>query len=72
MEKQANIPHKQAEMIVNIADCMVKALYDDDRIEIRSFWFFANRNYKSYENLKQEKWSVCHPRKYPFLKLEKS
>ena len=47
LEKQANITHRQAEMIVNIAfDSMIRALYTDDRIEIRGFGSFANRNYK--------------------------
>lgn len=74
LEKQANIPHKQAEMIVNICfDCMVKALYNDDRIEIRGFGSFANRNYKAYEgrNPKTGKVVSVDPKKVPFFKVGK-
>ena len=50
LEKQANISHRQAEVIINICfDSMIKALYNDERIEIRGFGSFANRNYKAYE-----------------------
>ena len=50
IEKQSNLPHHQAEKIVNICfDSMIQALYDDERIEIRGFGSFANRNYKAYE-----------------------
>ena len=35
LEKQANLTHKQAETIINITfDSMIKALYEDERIEI--------------------------------------
>lgn len=74
LEKQANIPHKQAEMIVNITfDCMVKALFNDERIEIRGFGSFANRNYKAYEgrNPKTGKVVSVEPKKVPFFKVGK-
>jgi nucleoid DNA-binding protein len=38
LEKQANLTHKQAETVINITfDSMIKALYEDERIEIRGF-----------------------------------
>ncbi|HAZ14511.1 MAG: integration host factor subunit beta [Bdellovibrionales bacterium GWA2_49_15] len=74
LEKQANITHKQAESIINIAfDSMIKALYGDDRIEIRGFGSFANRNYKAYEgrNPKTGKIVKVPPKKVPFFKVGK-
>ncbi|MBI2520216.1 MAG: integration host factor subunit beta [Bdellovibrio sp.] len=74
LEKQANITHKQAESIINIAfDAMIKALYGDDRIEIRGFGSFANRNYKAYEgrNPKTGKIVKVPPKKVPFFKVGK-
>lgn len=74
LEKQANITHKQAESIINIAfDSMIKALYNDDRIEIRGYGSFANRNYKAYEgrNPKTGKIVKVPPKKVPFFKVGK-
>lgn len=74
LEKQANLTHKQAETIVNICfDSMIKSLYDDERIEIRGFGSFANRNYKSYEgrNPKTGKIVKVPPKKVPFFKVGK-
>ena len=74
LEKQANLTHKQAESVVNICfDSMIKALYDNDRIEIRGFGSFANRNYKSYEgrNPKTGKLVKVPPKKVPFFKVGK-
>jgi len=74
LEKQNGLTHKQAETIVNICfDSMVKALYEDDRIEIRGFGSFANRNYKSYEgrNPKTGKVVKVPPKKVPFFKVGK-
>ncbi|MEK6625643.1 MAG: HU family DNA-binding protein [Bdellovibrionota bacterium] len=74
LEKQANITHKQAESIINIAfDSMIKSLYGDDRIEIRGFGSFANRNYKAYEgrNPKTGKIVKVPPKKVPFFKVGK-
>ena len=56
LEKQAKLTHKQSETVINITfDACIRALYDDDRIEIRGFGSFANRNYKPTreETLKQ-------------------
>ncbi|OFZ26749.1 MAG: integration host factor subunit beta [Bdellovibrionales bacterium RIFOXYB1_FULL_37_110] len=74
IEKGANITHKQAEAVINICfDSMIKSLYDDDRIEIRGFGSFANRNYKSYEgrNPKTGKIVKVPPKKVPFFKVGK-
>ncbi|MFN8371174.1 MAG: HU family DNA-binding protein [Bacteriovoracaceae bacterium] len=74
IEKQGKIPHKNAEAIVNIVfDSMIRALYDGDRIEIRGFGSFANRNYKAYEgrNPKTGKIVKVDPKKVPFFKVGK-
>jgi integration host factor subunit beta len=74
IEKQANLPHHQAEKIVNICfDSMIQALFDNERIEIRGFGSFANRNYKAYEgrNPKTGKVVKVSPKKVPFFKVGK-
>lgn len=74
LEKQANLTHKQAETIVNITfDSMIKSLYDDQRIEIRGFGSFANRNYRAYlgRNPKTGKVVNVPPKKVPFFKVGK-
>ncbi len=74
LEKQAKIAHSHSERIVNIVfDCMIQALYDDERIEIRGFGSFANRNYKAYEgrNPKTGKVVKVEPKKVPFFKVGK-
>ena len=74
LEKQANITHKQAETVVNICfDSCIKTLYEDERIEIRGFGSFANRNYKAYEgrNPKTGKVVKVPPKKVPFFKVGK-
>src|SRR3989338_8505630 len=74
LEKQANVSTKQAEKIINITfDSMIHALYDDERIEIRGFGSFANRNYKAYEgrNPKTGKVVKVTPKKVPFFKVGK-
>ena len=74
IEKQANLSHKQSEQVVNICfECMIKALYKDDRIEIRGFGSFANRNYKAYEgrNPKTGKVVKVKAKKIPFFKVGK-
>jgi integration host factor subunit beta len=74
LEKQANLNHQKAEQIINICfDSMIQALYDDERIEIRGFGSFANRNYKAYEgrNPKTGKVVKVDPKKVPFFKVGK-
>jgi integration host factor subunit beta len=73
-EKQADITQKQSEAIINIAfESMINALYEDDRIEIRGFGSFANRNYKSYEGRNPKTGNVVKvpPKKVPFFKVGK-
>ncbi len=74
LEKQASLSTKQAEKVVNICfDTMIEALFDDERIEIRGFGSFANRNYKAYEgrNPKTGKIVKVEPKKVPFFKVGK-
>jgi integration host factor subunit beta len=74
VENQANLTHKQAESIINICfESMIKALYADERIEIRGFGSFANRNYRAYEgrNPKTGKIVKVDPKKVPFFKVGK-
>ena len=74
IEKQGNLSHKQAEQIINITfDAMINSLYNDERIEIRGFGSFANRNYKAYEgrNPKTGKIVKVSPKKVPFFKVGK-
>ena len=74
IEKQANLTPKQSEKVVNICfDSMIQSLYDDERIEIRGFGSFANRNYKAYEgrNPKTGKVVIVEPKKVPFFKVGK-
>lgn len=48
--EKAKLQHKQAEVIVNlIFDMMINALNKNDRIEIRGFGSFVNREYGSYQ-----------------------
>ena len=50
LEKRARLPHGQAEAVVNICfRSIVQSLYDDERIELRGFGSFSNKNYKGYQ-----------------------
>lgn len=72
--KAAHITEKQSEQIISITfESMIKSLYDDDRIEIRGFGSFMNRNYKAYEgrNPKTGKIVKVPPKKVPFYKVGK-
>ena len=74
IEKNANLPHKKAELVVNICfESMIRTLFDDERIEIRGFGSFANRNYKAFEgrNPKTGKIVKVSPKKVPFFKVGK-
>ncbi len=74
MEQQGHLSRKQAEQVVNITfECMIKSLYADDRIEIRGFGSFANRNYKAYNgrNPKTGKVVSVEAKKVPFFKVGK-
>ena len=72
--KQANITHSQAESIINITfESMINALYEDEKIELRGFGTFTNRNYKSYEEKKKKSGKTIKvlPKKVPFFKVGK-
>jgi integration host factor subunit beta len=74
LEKQGHLNHKQAESLVNIVfESMIRALYNDQRIEIRGFGSICNRNYKAYEgrNPKTGKLVEVKPKKVPFFKVGK-
>ena len=73
-EKQGQLTRQQSETIINIAfESMINALYEDDRIEIRGFGSFANRNYRAYEgrNPKTGNTVKVPPKKVPFFKVGK-
>lgn len=74
LEKTSNLTRKQSEAVVNICfESMIKTLYDDERIEIRGFGAFANRNYKSYEGRNPKTGNIVKvsPKKVPFFKVGK-
>ncbi len=71
---QANLTQRQAETVINLCfDCMVRSLYQDERIEIRGFGSFVNRNYKAYKgrNPKTGKIVKVSSKKVPFFKVGK-
>ena len=48
--EKAKLQHKQSETIVNLVfDMMITALRNNDRIEIRGFGSFVNREYGAYQ-----------------------
>ncbi len=74
LEKQANLTHQKAEMVINICfDTMIQALFDDKRIEIRGFGSFVNRNYKAYvgRNPRTDINVDVKQKKTPFFKVGK-
>ena len=74
IEKQANLSPKQAEKVINIAfDTMIQALFDDERIEIRGFGSFVNREYGAYKgrNPKTGDTVSVAPKRVPFFKVGK-
>lgn len=74
VEKHANLSHRQAESVVNICfESMIRTLFNNERIEIRGFGSFTNRNYKAFEgrNPKTGKVVKVTPKKVPFFKVGK-
>lgn len=72
--QKANLQNKQAEVVVNlIFDMMADALKKDDRIEIRGFGSFVNRNYGAYQgrNPKTGQIVPVPPKRVPFFKVGK-
>jgi len=74
ISEKANITKKKAETVVNtVFDCMVKALMDNDRIEIRGFGSFVNKHYGAYQgrNPRTGETISVTPKRLPFFKVGK-
>lgn len=74
ISEKANITKKKAETVVNtVFDSMVKALLENDRIEIRGFGSFVNKQYKSYQgrNPRTGETISVTPKRLPFFKVGK-
>lgn len=72
--EKANLQHKQAEVVVSlIFDMMVDSLKKGDRIEIRGFGSFVNREYGSYKGRNPKTGEVVQvpPKRVPFFKVGK-
>ena len=71
---RANLPKKQAEVVVNtIFDSMTEALVSGERVEIRGFGSFTNREYGAYvgRNPKTGAPVEVPPKRLPFFKVGK-
>jgi integration host factor subunit beta len=71
---KAKITRVKAETVVNtIFDTMVEALMKDDRIEIRGFGSFVNREYEAYKGRNPRTGEVIEveQKKLPFFKVGK-
>ena len=74
VSEKANITKKKAETVVNIVfDSMTKALTENDRIEIRGFGSFVNKQYGSYHgrNPRTGETIDVSPKRLPFFKVGK-
>ncbi len=74
ISERAGITRVKAETVVNtIFDSMVEALMKDDRIEIRGFGSFVNREYESYQGRNPRTGEVIDVKnkKLPFFKVGK-
>ncbi len=72
--EKAQVTRVKAEIIINIVfDSMVEALVDNERIEIRGFGSFVNRDYKAYQgrNPRTGEPIQVKPKKTPFFKAGK-
>ena len=72
--EKAGITRDKAETVVNtIFDSMVEALMKDDRIEIRGFGSFVNRQYGAYKGRNPRTGQVIdvEEKKLPFFKVGK-
>ena len=72
--EKANLQHRQAEVVVNLVfDLMSNALTGDDRIEIRGFGSFVNKEYKSYQGRNPRTGTAISvpPKRLPFFKVGK-
>ena len=74
ISEKAGITRGKAETVVNtIFDSMVESLLRDDRIEIRGFGSFVNRDYDSYKGRNPRTGEVINvgQKKLPFFKVGK-
>ena len=74
ISEKANITRVKAETVVNtIFDSMVEALLRDDRIEIRGFGSFVNRQYGAYQGRNPRTGEIINvgEKKLPFFKVGK-
>ncbi|MEK6556404.1 MAG: HU family DNA-binding protein [Bdellovibrionota bacterium] len=74
ISEKAGITRVKAETVVNtIFDSMIEALMRDDRIEIRGFGSFVNRDYNSYQGRNPRTGEVIdvNQKKLPFFKVGK-
>lgn len=74
ISEQAKITRVKAETVVNtIFDSMVEALQKGDRIEIRGFGSFVNRQYDAYKGRNPRTGEVIEvsQKKLPFFKVGK-
>lgn len=70
----ANIPKKKAEMVIDsVFDQMKNALEKGDRIELRGFGSFVNKEYGSYtgRNPRTGESITVEPKRLPFFKVGK-
>lgn len=74
VSQKAGITRVKAEAVVNtIFDSMIEALMKDDRIEIRGFGSFVNRQYEAYKGRNPRTGEVINVegKKLPFFKMGK-
>ncbi len=74
ISEKAGITRVKAETVVNtIFDSMVESLMKDDRIEIRGFGSFVNRQYDAYKGRNPRTGQVIDvdEKKLPFFKVGK-
>jgi integration host factor subunit beta len=74
ISESLKLPAGKAEAIVNcVFDSMVKALEDNEGIEIRGFGSFTVRDYRSYEGRNPRTGETVHvaPKRLPFFKVGK-
>lgn len=72
--ERAKLQHKQSEMVVNLVfNMMIDALMRNDRIEIRGFGSFVNREYGSYKGRNPKTGQIVDvaPKRVPFFKVGK-
>lgn len=74
ISEQASITRVKAETVVNtIFDTLIEALLRDDRIEIRGFGSFVNREYEAYQGRNPRTGEIIEvdQKKLPFFKVGK-